>query len=75
MILIDFGPLFPFTLPWSVYSQHPPQAGWLDSFPEEEAEQICKAWQDPMGEFQAQVMNIRFNGNIAASTVPKKINP
>ena len=75
LILINFDPLISLHYHYIFrYSQHPhpTQAGWLDSLPEEEMEETCKAWQDPMGALQAHVMHIRFNGNVAASTVPKK---
>jgi hypothetical protein len=48
------------------------QAGWLESLTTDDRERIVQNWTDPMGELQQKIMFFKYNGNVAASMVPKK---
>jgi hypothetical protein len=38
----------------------------------DDRERIVQNWTDPMGELQQKIMFFKYNGNVAASMVPKK---
>ena len=45
--------------------------GWLAGVVDD-SERIVQNWTDPMGELQQKIMFFKYNGNVAASMVPKK---
>eukprot|EP00435_Cladocopium_sp_Y103_P011539 s1191_g3.t1 len=47
-------------------------AGWLECMTAADRERIVQNWNDPAGDLHQKVMFFKFNGNVAASKVPKK---